>query len=168
MTTTNYWQEPTAQRQDMGEDIQKIFVQILLQGKLRQSVWRVTDRDKGVLTILTENNVNTGKPIVYLLWYKYPRPISLALDLFHPYASTPNLIDLGITYDIFEWMAKMMQGAVGLVGIVTAAWKDWKLHYRLYSWYLRESISTLGLWISNNFLPWATYWDIVSGLLIGL
>ena len=81
-----------------------------------------------------------GTPVIYVLWSKNTNPKSPALEIFHPYASTNYLIDLGITSD----------------------------RNRMSSGYLKESIYTLGEWISNNYLPWAAYQAIVSVKLNGL
>ena len=74
---------------------------MLLQGKLRQEVLRFTGRDEGGILLPTDTDVNTETLVADVLFSKHPNRTSPALEAFHPYFSSPALIYLYITSDIF-------------------------------------------------------------------
>ena len=86
---------------------------MLLQRKLRQEVRRFTGRDKGGLLLPTETDVNTETLVADVLLSKYPNHTPPALEAFHPYVSSPALINLDITSDIFDQVTNTMKGAAG-------------------------------------------------------
>ena len=86
---------------------------MLLQGGIRQEVCRFTGRDKGVFILPNETDANKETLITYLLFSKHPNRTSPALEAFHPYVSSPTLIDLNITSKIFDRVPKTMKGAAG-------------------------------------------------------
>ena len=86
---------------------------MLLQGKLRQEVRRFTGRDKAGLLLPTDTGVNTETLVVDVLFSKHLNRTSPALEAFHPYVSSPALLDLDITSDIVDRVPKTIKGAAG-------------------------------------------------------
>ena len=75
---------------------------MLLQGEMSQEVSRFTGQDKGGLLLPTDMDVNTETLVADVLLSKHPNHKSPALEEFHPYVSSPTLINLEITSDIVD------------------------------------------------------------------
>ena len=97
---------------------------MLLQGKLRQEVCRFTVQDKGGLLLPTDTDVNMETLVADLLLSKHPNHTLPALEAFHPYVSSPTLIDLEITLEIVERVHKTMKGAEEPWRIEKVNWQD--------------------------------------------
>ena len=141
---------------------------MIIDGKLSQEVCRFTGREKGVLIFPTETDMNTETLVTDVIFSKHPNRTSSALEEFHPYVSSPALIDLDITSDIVDQATKKMKGAAGPWRTEIVNWQDCTLHYEVSSWQLQEYISTLVWWLAITYLPWEDYRAIVSGRLIFL
>ena len=94
---------------------------MLLQGNLCQTVRRVTGWDKGGLLLPIDTDTKTGTSVAHILRFKHHGLTSLALEAFYPYASIPALIDLEITSDIINRVAKEMHSTAGPGGINATA-----------------------------------------------
>ena len=94
---------------------------MLLQGNLCQVVRRVTGWDKGAPLLPIDTDTKTGTSAEQILRFKNPGLISPALEVFHPYASIPALIDLEIKSDIINRVAKEMHSMAGTGGINATA-----------------------------------------------
>ena len=66
---------------------------------------------QGGLILPTDADVKTGTLIADVLRSKHPNCTFPPLEVFCPYVSSPALIDLEITSDIVDWVAKTMKGA---------------------------------------------------------
>ena len=66
---------------------------------------------QGYLILPTDADVKTGTSVVDVLHSKQPNRTLPPLEVFCPYVSSPALIDLEITSDIVDWVAKTMKGA---------------------------------------------------------
>ena len=140
----------------------------MLQGEMRQEVCRFTGRDKGGLLLPTDTDVNTETLVADFLFSKHPNRIPPALKAFHPYVSSPALIDLDVASNFFDRVPNTMKGAAGPWRIETVNCHDWTLHYGPSSRELQESIDTLVWWLVNTYPHWEAYRTIVTGRLIGL
>ena len=76
-----------------------------------QEVRRFTGREKGVLLLPTGTGVNTETLVADVLFSKHPKRTLPVLEEFHQYVSSPALINLEITSDIFDQVPKTMKGA---------------------------------------------------------
>ena len=68
---------------------------------------------QGGLILPTNLDVKTGTLVADVLRSKHPNRTSPPLEAFCPYVSSPALIDLDITSDIIDWVAKTMKGTAG-------------------------------------------------------
>ena len=94
---------------------------MLLQGNICQAVRRVTGWDKGGILLPIDTDTKMGTSVAHILCFKHPGLTSPALEVFHPYASIPALIDLEMTSDIINRVAKKMHGMSGPGGIDATA-----------------------------------------------
>ena len=53
------------------------------------------------LLLPTDTDVNTETLVAYVRFFKHPNRTSPALEAFHPYVFSPDLIDLDTKSDIF-------------------------------------------------------------------
>ena len=109
--------------------------------------------------------MNTETLVTDVILSKHPNCTSPALEAFHPYVSSPALIDLEITSNIVDWVPKTMKGAAGPWFIGTVNWQDWTLHYGPSSREFQEFIATLVWWLANTYPPWEAYRSIVASRL---
>ena len=149
--TTNHRKQPMVQRQDMGEYCWKVFILMILQGKICQAVSRANGRNKGGILLPTDTGRKTGKNVADVIASKHPDPMSPAAEAFCQYVKISTLIDVDIMVDIVEQVAKSMKGAAGPRGIDTVAWQDWNLWYDPLIQDLWEAITTIGRWMSSTY-----------------
>ena len=112
--------------------------------------------------------MNTETLVTDVILSKHPNCTSPALEAFHPYVSSPVLINFYITSGIVDWLPKTMKGETGPWHIETVNWQYWTLHYGLSGREWQESIPTLMWWPAKTYPPWATCRAIVASRLIGL
>ena len=113
----NCWKQPMVQGRDMKEHVWKVFVCILLQGKLQQAFQWVAVSDKEGILLPTYMNRNTVKLAVEVIVSNHTAPTPPTVEAFCQYDEILTLVDIVITADILEQVSKSMQGVAGLGGI---------------------------------------------------
>ena len=87
---------------------------MFLQGGLRQKVLWFTGRDKGGLILPNNTDVNTDTLVADFLFSKHLNRTLPALEAFHPYVLSPDLVNFDITSNIVDRVPKSMKGAAVL------------------------------------------------------
>eukprot|EP00957_Ditylum_brightwellii_P199643 15219481-Ditylum_brightwellii.AAC.1 len=81
---------------------------------------------------------------------------------------SPTCIDVNITGEVVEKVARRLSGAAGPGGVDSVSLQDWLLQYGEVSRKLCGAIPKFARWIANTYPPWAAIRAYVAGLLIGL
>ena len=82
--------------------------------------------------------------------------------------SCPDLIDVQVTDDAVEEVAKHLSGSAGPSGIDSSSLSQWLLKHGGASSNLRKTMAKLVEWLANSCPPWAAYRALTWGRLIGL
>ena len=96
----------------------------MIQGKLRQAVQSMTEREGGGVLMGHEIDTKLGQPVLHVLIFNYPRATIHVVKELEDYAVVRMLVLLGITCNTIEKVTKKMGGAVGPSGV-----KDIPLHF---------------------------------------
>ena len=83
---------------------------MILHGKLRQEFRQFTGQYREGLLPPTNMDANIETLISDVLFSKHPNRKSPALEAFHPYFSSPSLIDLDIMSYIVDRVPKTIKG----------------------------------------------------------
>ena len=155
-------------RDDAIPHSHKVFNRLILQGKLKASVRWITERKGGGVLDGEETDTKTGLLVKDTLKSKHPNHrIPLLKDLT-TYDNVPEMLHIDITENTLAEVAKDIKGSAGPVGCDSLSVQQWLLHFSGLSKKLRETLVTLGNWLSNESPPWAAYRAIMSGRLIAI
>lgn len=100
--------------QDENE-ISKIFTRLILRGKVRDAVsWLVTNKDKGGVLHPNDGIYMTGKTVIDVLKEKHPIPSVPDYSLFTLPNEMPYLLQVDITNEHVEKVARKLHGGGGL------------------------------------------------------
>ena len=117
----------TARGHTTPEDRCRTFHQLVLQGKLRSAVRYITDREKGGLLAPDDIDEKSGLPVEEVLRSKHPEPrVPLAAD-FEAYDEVPDFVDVDITDDVVESVARKLSGSAGPGGTDSQHLQHWLL-----------------------------------------
>jgi hypothetical protein len=84
------------------------------------------------------------------------------------YDTLPDFVDLDITEDVVEQVARRLSGSAGPGGSDAQAIQHWLLRFGGASGELRRAVAGLVEWMANDFPPWAAYRALKAGRLIAL
>jgi len=96
--------------------ISKTFTHLVLQGKVRQAIRFLTQRDKGGVLQGNDIDSKTGKRVKDVLLSKHPDARIPEPRAFEPYDKIPDFISLDITCDTVTSVVSKMGGSAGHVG----------------------------------------------------
>ncbi len=145
-----------------------IYHRLVLQGKLRQAVRYLTDREKGSILMPDDIDEKTGDSVTTVLESKHPDARVPDVSFFQSYPNTPDFVDLDITEDSVEKVAGRLSGSAGLGGSDAYACSHWLLKFGTASRKLRVALAGLSAWMANGFPPWAAYRALMAGRLLAL
>lgn len=132
--------------QDENE-ISKVFTRLILRGKVRDAVnWLVTNKDKGGVLHPNDEIDMTGKTVIDVLKEKHPVPSVPDHSLFtllNEMNEMPCLLQVDITSEHVEKVARKLHGGGGPFGATSDHWMDYLLHYGQASFRLGESVAEL-------------------------
>ena len=158
----------TIRGKDDDVQIANVYTKLVLEGKLRAAVRYVTDREGGGLLQPTDTDEKSGEPIVDVLRSKHPEEqVPEAADL-HVYDEVPDFVDLDITADVVEKVAKKLSGSAGPGGVDSSSLQSWLLNYGVESRQLRKACARLAEWLANTHPPWAAYRALINGRLVAI
>jgi hypothetical protein len=141
---------------------------MVLQGKLRQAVRWITQRHKGGILYPDDIDIKTGKPVIDVLQSKHPEArVPDAEDLQH-YNETPEFVDVDITADTVESVARKLSGSAGPGGIDSVGLSHLLLQFGKTSYKLREAVADFTRWMANELPPWAAYRAMIASRCVAL
>ncbi|CAH0407375.1 unnamed protein product [Chilo suppressalis] len=113
----------------------------------------------------------SGKTVSYVLTEKHPPPTTPDHDLFTlPRNDTelPPLLEVDITSDHVETVARKLHGGGGPTGSTAENWRDFLLRYGQASALLREAVVQLTMKLSNETVPRSQIQALMSSRLVAL
>ena len=127
----------------------KTYNRLILQGKLRAAV-------RGVL-LPGETDEKTGETIFDVLKSKHPAARVPEASEMEDYDILPDFVDVDITEDIVEQVARRLSGSAGPGGSDAQAIQQWLLRFGGASQELRRAVAKFVSWMANDSPPWAAY-----------
>ena len=155
-------------RKMTDEQMSKTYTRLVLEGKLRQAVRFITQRDQGGVLQMDDLDSKSGLPVLEVLQSKHPDAIIPPPEALEDYASVPSFVPLDITPCTVEGVARKMSGGAGPGGVDSIALQSWLLRFGKESCGLREAIASFTRWMANDSPPWAAYRAFMSNRLIAL
>ena len=110
----------------------------------------------------------THEPVIDVLKSKHPDARVLDASVLEDYKTLPNLVELDITEETVEQVARRLLGSAGPGGTDSAAVQHWLLRFGGASQQLRKAVAELTDWISNSSPPWAAYRALRAGRLVAI
>ena len=136
------------------EEVAKTHHCMALQGKHRSAVRWLTERMKGGALDPENNCSKTGDPVSEVLKSKHPEPQIPNVEDFYDHAYLPEIMELDITQEHVEQVARHASGATGPGGTDSTAIQNWLLQHGKTSTLLRKSFANLVSWLANTDPPW--------------
>jgi len=156
------------QRGTTFEQRAKIFHQKMLRGDVRGAVRYLTEREKGGVFMPDEIDEKTGDTVEEVLQSKHPDARNVDPSFLPEYEEIPDFVDLDITEEVVEKVARKLSGSGGLCGSDAQAASQLLLKFGKASHKLRTVMAKLALWLANDTPPWAAYRALMAGHLLAL
>ena len=135
----------------------KIFNRKMLRGDLRGAVKYMTETEKGGVLMPDDIDEKTGNSVAQTLESKHPDARIPETSSLFDYPSTPDFVDLDITSDVVEKVARRLSGSAGLGGVDSHALQHLLLQFGAASRKLRTVLANFASWMANGLTPWAAY-----------
>jgi hypothetical protein len=119
----------------------KTYNRLVLQGKLRTAVCWLTEREKGCVLKPRDRDDKTGENIFNVLQSKHTDARVPDASEMEDYETLPDFVDLDITEEIVEQVARQLSGGTGPGGLDAQAIQQWLLRFGGVGW---PTISHLG------------------------
>eukprot|EP00978_Attheya_sp_CCMP212_P030173 scaffold109998_cov63-Attheya_sp.AAC.2 len=147
---------PTSASTKTQEQREKIFENLMLQGKLRQAVRFVTEREKAGIMIPTDIDEKSGLPVIDALRSKHPPARIAEVEDLEKYGTLPEFVRVNITDETVEKVVRCLSGPAGPGGTDATSLQHWLLRFGSASLRLRHVlVADLVDWMSNESPPWA-------------
>jgi hypothetical protein len=146
----------------------KIFHRRMLRGDTRGAVRYITEREKGGVLQPGDIDEKSGLSVAKVLASKHPEARTPVASSLHQYENTPDFVDVDVTEDTVEKVARRLSGSAGIGGIDSLALQHWLLRFGAVSRRLRSVVAKFVDWLSNGFPPWAAYRAFMGGRLCGI
>ncbi len=144
------------------------FAKLVLQGKLRSAVRWLTGRKKGGVLLPDDVDEKTGESVIDVLRSKHPDARVPDASELEDYEVTPDFVDLDITEEVVEKVARRLSGSAGPGGSDAQSIQHWLLRFGQASQGLRKAVSEFTDWMANDQQPWAAYRALKAGRLVAL
>ena len=150
------------------EQAVKIFSQLILIRKKREAAKFITERGE-VSTVLQPTDDN-GKGVSVLedLKIKHPPQATANAEAFIECKDLPILIDVDISAEHVEKVARMMGGSAGTICLDSYQWQALILKFGTQSESLRESMAAVIRRLANSFVDWNDIRALKAKRLIAL
>ena len=103
------------------EQMSKTYTRLVLEGKLRQAVRFITQRDQGGVLQMAALDSKSGLPVLDVLKSKHPDAVIPPPEVLEEYESIPSFVPLDITATTVEGVARKMSGGAGPGGVDSIA-----------------------------------------------
>lgn len=151
----------------------RTFNLMVLSGRLRSAVRRLTFREGGGILQPEDNCTKTGRPVLDVLCKKHPElrepsNIGSATGSFEPVpdADWMKPIPVNVTTDTVAQVATHLSGAAGPDGVDGIDLRNWLLRFGNESEIMRAEMSLWCMWLANSHPPWAAYRAMMAGRLV--
>ena len=145
------------QGKETEEQRGKTFSRLALQGKLRSAVRYLTERDGGEIMLPDEIDAKTGDTVLDVLQSKHPDMRVPDIALMEEYDTLPDFVELDITADTVEKVARRLSGSAGPGGTDSADLPHWLLRFGGASAEFRQAVAEFVRWKANDNSPGAAY-----------
>jgi hypothetical protein len=147
----------------------KVFSNLILQGRLREAVRFITDRQGGgVMGPDDDAGKPAGKTVLEVLFSKHPEQRETSEEDFLECDELPALIDVDITsYHVMQ-AAKKLSGSSGISGFDSYQLQRLLLRYGKHSDDLRESFARATRKLANSTVEWEEVRALKAKRLIAL
>ncbi len=156
------------QGKETEEQRGKTFSRLVLQGKLRSAVRYLTERDGGEIMLPDEIDAKTGDTVLDVLQSKHPDMRVPDIALMEEYDTLPDFVELDITADTVEKVARRLSGSAGPGGTDSADLQHWLLRFGGASAEFRKAVAEFVRWKANDNPPWAAYRALRAGRLVAV
>eukprot|EP00978_Attheya_sp_CCMP212_P042445 scaffold258630_cov55-Attheya_sp.AAC.1 len=103
---------PTSASTKTQEQREKIFVNLMVQGKLRQAVRFITEREKAGIMLPTDIDEKSGLPVIDALRSKHPPARVPEVEDLEEYDTLPEFVRVDITDETMENVVRRLSGAL--------------------------------------------------------
>ena len=150
----------------------RVFMRLMLQGKVRAAVRWLSERARGVLhptdMVDMKNSSGNKSSVLDILRQKHPDPVIPPKSALISCTELPKQEDVEITGGHILRVARLIQGGAGPGGCDASHWQDTLLRYGAHSERLRESVASLCWRLANSIVPWSEIRALVASRLIAL
>jgi hypothetical protein len=146
----------------------KTFNSKIMRGELRSALRYISDTECGGLLYPDDTDDKSQKSVGEVLQDKHPRMRDPGPAAMKHYDELPDFIDLDITCEHVENVAKKMSGSSGLSGFDSSALKNVLLMHGQASSRLRVVIAQFCEWLSNETPPFAAFRAALANRLIAM
>ncbi|KAF6198854.1 hypothetical protein GE061_006877 [Apolygus lucorum] len=154
-----------------GNDISKIFHSQMARGKVKEAMRKLTEEvDTSVLDPMKIID-DAGTTVLDDLKSKHPLPTipdPESLHLPSGFTEIPPLLQVQVTADIVEVVARKLHGGGGPSGSKADQWADFLLRHGRSSTHLREAVAALANRLGNEDVPWDSIRALVASRLVAL
>ncbi len=127
------------------------------EGKLKEAVRMITEREGGSLYRPDDNDTKTGKPVLEVLQSKHPNAVIPTVDHFDTYQNEPSSMGVFCYEEQVATNASRMRGASGPSSLDGFTLKGWLLRWGVRSERLREEMAEWVVLLSNGSPEYAMY-----------
>jgi hypothetical protein len=120
------------------------------------------------MLIPSNKDKKSGDSVAEALQSKHPDARVADPTQLPSYSETPDFVDLDITDEIVEKVARQLSGSAGASGTDPHALTHWLLHCGTASGRLRTALTNFVESMGNKFPPWAAYRALMAGRLLAL
>eukprot|EP00978_Attheya_sp_CCMP212_P005533 scaffold12431_cov57-Attheya_sp.AAC.8 len=150
------------------EQREKIFANLMLQGKLHQAVRFITERDQAGIMLPNDIDDKSGLPVIDTLCSKHPPERIPEVDDLEDYDTLPEFVRVDITDETVEKVVRRLSGAAGPRGMDATSLQHWLLRFGTSSQRLRNAVADLADWMANETPPWAATRAMLACRLLAL
>ena len=139
--------------QSSAKERAKVFTALVCRGKIRSATRHACERDKGGVLMPGDVDSKTGDLVSETLKAKHPDGRDVNVESVPTFDSCPDLIDIQVTDDAVEEVAKHLSGSAGPSGIDSSSLSQWLLKHGGASSNLRKTLAKLVEWLANSYPP---------------
>ena len=122
----------------------------MLRGDLRGAVKYLTETEKGGVLMPDDIDEKTGDSVAQTLKSKHPDARTPETPSLFDYPTTPDFVDVDITTDTVEKVARRLSGSAGLGGVDSHTLRHWLLQFGSASRRLRTALADIASWMANG------------------
>jgi hypothetical protein len=159
-------------RTPIDEVVHRVFTRLMLQGKVREAVRWITNRESGGILSPDDHLCSEGnsKSVLELLREKHPHPQEPNEEVLRGIRDSqlPLQVEIDVTASHVEHVARRIKGGAGPGGCDSNQWHNFLLRYGAHSEKLRDNVASLARRLSNTLVEWEDISALMANRLIAL